>query len=283
MVRTAASVLGWDTVSFPRTLETCLLMRSSPVPRSRSSHWRASSSPPPQACGQLQKKQFVAAVLLGLNQKALHLLPGQHLHLPPPFPRQLAALGGVHGDQALLYCLGQRRPAGDVAAPDRAFGQSRTVEVRSIQPPAVLELVVKLLEVCLCQLIQGDLSQGRDDVPVDPQLILLLGAGPESGHRAGLIPAIQPRPEGHAGLDVLGLLRRAALLPQGFQLPQALPFRFGQAVSGPGIAPLIVAHHAPPLPAAVLSQVDAAAAGLSPLCHGVSSFPKMSVMKVSIT
>ena len=141
----------------------------------------------------------------------------------------------------------------------------------------------KLVEVCSRQLVQRDLPQSRDDVPVDPQLILLLGARPESGHGAGLIPVVQPRPEGHAGFDLLGLLRRAALLPQGFQLPQALPFRFSQAVLRPGIPPLVIAYHAPPLPAAILSQVDAAAAGLSPLCHGVSSFPKISVIKVSIT
>ena len=80
----------------------------------------------------------------------------------------------------------------------------------------MLELVVKLLEVCFCQLVQRDLPQSRDDVPVDPQLILLLGTGPEGGHGAGLIPVIHPCPEGHARFDLLGLLRRTAPLPQGF-------------------------------------------------------------------
>ena len=64
----------------------------------------------PQACGQLQKKQLIAAVLLGLNEQSLHLILGQHLHLPPPPPPAACSPLRDLWDQPLLHRLGQCRP-----------------------------------------------------------------------------------------------------------------------------------------------------------------------------
>ncbi|CAN3973525.1 putative zinc-binding domain-containing protein, partial [Dysosmobacter welbionis] len=85
------------------------------------------------------------------------------------------------------------------------------------------------------------------------------------------------------GNNRLGPCRRLAGFPQGFQFLQALTLGPRQTVLSHGISPLVVLHHISALPAAVFSQVDAAAAWFSSLCHGANSFPKISVIKVSMT
>ena len=70
---------------------------------------------PAQAGGQLQQKQLEVSLRLGLDQKPLDLLTGQHLHLPGLLGRQLAADGWIHADQALQHRSFQGGPAVGVA------------------------------------------------------------------------------------------------------------------------------------------------------------------------
>ena len=43
-----------------------------------------------QSCGQVQQEQLEVSIRLGLHEKSLEFLVGQHLHLLAPFGRQLA-------------------------------------------------------------------------------------------------------------------------------------------------------------------------------------------------
>ena len=62
---------------------------------------------PAKAGGELQQKQFKAAVLLGLDQQALDFLRGQHLHFPGPGGRETAAICGVAENQLFSHSLVQ--------------------------------------------------------------------------------------------------------------------------------------------------------------------------------
>jgi len=59
---------------------------------------------------------------------------------------------------------------------------------------------IELLKVALCELIQWDFSDLRDDVLVDPILIAELRVEPKLGLTVVLIPKIQPVTEGHVRL-----------------------------------------------------------------------------------
>ena len=63
-------------------------------------------------------------------------------------------------------------------------------------PAAFLEPTVELLQVVLCQLIQRDVPNLRNDMQADAALIGLLRGGPDLGLGVVLVPVCQPIPEG---------------------------------------------------------------------------------------
>ena len=147
--------------------------------------------------GQLQQGKLVEVVFLCLDQKSLHLLMGQHLHLPRLLWRQLTADGRVKWDELLVHRLFQRRSAGGVAGAHHTVGEPRTVILLPEQTPALFQLGVKLLQVALLQFVQRDRADTGDDVLVDSVLITVLGRGPQRGLGPGLVPQVDPLPEGH--------------------------------------------------------------------------------------
>ena len=159
---------------------------------------------PPHAGRQLQQHHLVEAVLLRLDQKPLHLLVGEHLHLPRLLRRQLAADGGIHADQPLGLRLLQRDPAGGVAGTHHAVGQAGAVKITTDTPPVPFQLRVELLEITLRQLAERDFSNARDDVIVDPILVALLCRDPQAGLGPGLVPQVDPLAEGHVRLCSAG-------------------------------------------------------------------------------
>ena len=158
---------------------------------------------PPQAGGQVQQEQLEVPLRLCVDQKPLDLLTGEHLHLPCFLGRQLASDGGVHADQPLLHCLLQSGPAVHVAGPHHAVGQPLAVVFRVEEPSALFQSGVELLQVILCQLIQRDVSQFRDNVPIDPALIARTGGGSKLRLRVVLIPEVHPLSEGHFELNLV--------------------------------------------------------------------------------
>ena len=153
---------------------------------------------------QLEEHHLVEAVLLRLDQKSLHLLVGEHLHLPRLLRRQLAADGGIHADQPLGLRLLQRDPAGGVTGAYHAIRQAGAVEIAADTPPVPFQLRVELLEITLRQLAERDFSNARDDVIVDPILVALLCRDPQAGLGPGLVPQVDPLAEGHVRLCSAG-------------------------------------------------------------------------------
>ena len=152
---------------------------------------------PAQAGSQVQKEDFVVPLELRLNEKPLQFLPRQYLHLPRLLGRQLAADGRVHTDQPILHRLLQCGAAGGVTHTHHSVGQPFAVLVGEPLPAAFLEPTVELLQVVLCQLIQRDVPDFRDDVQTDAALVSLLRGGTDLRLGMILVPICQPDPEGH--------------------------------------------------------------------------------------
>ena len=145
-------------------------------------------------------------------------------------------------------------------------------------PAAFLEPTVELLQVVLCQLIQRDVPNLRDDVQADAALVGLLCGGPDLGLGVILVPVCQPVPEGHLRANLFRL-QSPALLLELLELLDTLLLRFGEDIFRLGITVVIIADDDSPLPTAVLALPYRSISGFSFSCHGFNSFPKISSMK----
>ena len=228
--------------------------------------------PAATAGAQVQQEQFKISVRLGLEEKPPELTGREHLHLPAPLGRQLAARGRVGPDQVLLHRLVQRRTALGVAHPHHPVGEARAVELRPDQPPLFFQVGVELLKVLLRQLAQRDLPQLRDDMQVDGTLIGALRGGAEAGLDVVLIPEVHPLSEGHVGADLLRP-RAAHFLQKLRELFLTRMLGLGQHVFRQGEALVVIAHHGPAFPAAVLALPYGAGSLLPFSCHGLNSSP----------
>ena len=132
------------------------------------------------------------------------------------------------------------------------------------------------------QLVQWDLPQFRNDMPIDLALVAGLGGGTEFGLGPILIPEVQPLSKGHVRADLLRF-GTAHSLQQRFQLFLTFPFGFGQDTFGFGQTFFIIADDRPSLPAPILALPYGAGALFASLCHGFSSFPKICSRKPPTT
>ena len=105
----------------------------------------------------------------------------------------------------IRHSLVQRHAAGHMTAFHHTVGQARAVLLRPQKPPALLQAVVKLLEVALGKLRKRGVSQLRDDVLIDPVFIVRLGLGLDGRFAVRLIPAVHPYSEGHFSPGALQL------------------------------------------------------------------------------
>ena len=208
----------------------------------------------------------------------MKFFPRQHLHLPRLLGRQLAADGRVHTDQPILHRLLQCGAAGGVTHTHHSVGQPFAVLVGEPLPAAFLEPTVELLQVVLCQLIQRDVPNLRDDVQSDTAPIGLLRSGADLWLGVILVPVCQPVPEGHLRPHFFGL-QPAAFLLEFLELLNALLLRFGENIFRLGIAVIVIADDDAPLPPTVLALPYGSVSGFSLSCHGFNSFPKISSMK----
>lgn len=237
---------------------------------------------PAQSRGQVQQEQFEVSICLGLHEKPLEFLAGQHLHLLPALRRQFAAYCRVGPDQVFLHHLIQGRPAFGVAHPHHPVGETLAVEIGADEPPLFFQVGIELLEILLGQLAQRDLAQLRNDVLVDVGLIGVLRGGAETGLDVGLIPEVHPFPEGHVGTNLFGL-GVAYRLHQLGELFLTLMVAFGQHVFRFGQALVIVSHHGAAFPTAVLALPYGAGSAFSFPCHGFNSSPSKSFRKPPTT
>ena len=159
-----------------------------------------------------------------------------------------------------------------------SVGQPFAVLVGEALPAAFLEPPIELLQAVLCQLVQRDAADLRDDVQADAAFIGLLRGGTDLGLGVILVPVCQPVPEGHLGTNLLGL-QSAAILLELLELLDALLLCLGEDIFRLGVAIVIIADDNSPLPTPVLALPYGSVAGFSFSCHGFNSFPKISSMK----
>jgi len=145
-----------------------------------------------QAGGEFQQKNFIAAILFGLDQQPLNLLRSQHLHLSGLGGRDLAVISRIAEEEFLCDSFVQRGVERCVYAPDCLVGQALTVELCPDESAALFELGIELLNVVGGQFVHLNISQHRDDVLINAPLIGHLCIGPEIGLLVALIPKVQP-------------------------------------------------------------------------------------------
>ena len=159
-----------------------------------------------------------------------------------------------------------------------SVGQFFAVLVGEALPAAFLESTVELLQVILCQLIQRDVPNLRDDVQADAALIGLLRSWADLRLGVILIPVCQSVPEGHLRPYFFGL-PPAAIHLELLELLDALLLGFGEDIFRLWIAVIIVADDDAAFPPSILALPYGSVSGFSLFCHGFNSFPKMSYMK----
>ena len=159
-----------------------------------------------------------------------------------------------------------------------SVGQSFAVLVGEALPAAFLESTVELLQVILCQLVQRDAADLRDDVQTDAAFVGFLRGGANLWLGMIFIPVCQSISEGHLGPHLLRL-QSATLRLELLELLDALLLRFGENIFRLGIAVIVIADDDAPLPPTVLALSYGSVSGFSFSCHGFNSFPKMSSMK----
>ena len=140
----------------------------------------------------------------------------------------------------------------------------------------------ELLERRLGQLVHRDFAHAWDQVIVDPPLIAELGCLSEPGFGVILVPVVQPVPDKHIGPH-LDRANHLADIFQGLQLRDTFFLRFGQHIFRFGKALVVIAHHGPAFPAAVLALPYGAGSAFSFPCHGFNSSPNRFFRKPPTT
>ncbi len=151
-----------------------------------------------------------------------------------------------------------------------SVGQPFAVLVGEPLPAAFLESTVELLQVVLCQFIQRDVPNLRDDVQADAALIGLLRSWADLRLGVILVPVGQPVPEGHLRPHFFGL-QPAAFLLELLEFFKALLLRFSENIFRLGVAVIIVTDDDTSFPASVLALADEPVAVRPFPCH-VSHF-----------
>ena len=149
----------------------------------------------PQAGGQLQVEGRQKAPALRFGKVQADFLLWQNFHFPFFELWQLAALGGVGEEQPLrhrlLHAVVQQR----VDAPHHSGAEAFVPEFRKIlalDPSALLEVVVKPLDLNGSQLVQRDAANSGDDVVFDVVGVVGFGVWPDTGFGVDLVPRPHP-------------------------------------------------------------------------------------------
>ena len=166
--------------------------------------------------------------------------------------------------------------------PHHPIGQALPILFCANEPPLLFQVGVELLEVLLGQLAQRNLAQLRDDMLIDGTFISVLRGRAETGLDVSLIPKVHPFTEGHIGTDLFEL-GAAYCFHQLGQLFLALMLSFGQHIFRFRKALVIIAHHSPTFPTAILALPYGACSTFSLPCHGFNSSPNRFFRKPPTT
>ena len=109
--------------------------------------------------------------------------------------RQLAALGGIAEDEPLRHRLLQAVVQQCVDAANHSGAETFVLEFRKIfalDSSALLEVVVKPLDLDGGQLVQRDVPNSGDDVVLDVVGVVGFCVGPNAGFGVDLVPRPHP-------------------------------------------------------------------------------------------
>ena len=120
-----------------------------------------------------------------------------------------------------------------------SVGQPFAVLAGEALSTTFLESTVELLQVVLCQLIQRDVPNLRNDMQADAALVGLLRSWADLRLGVILVPVCQPVPKGHLGTNLLRL-QSAALRLELLELLNALLLGFGENIFRFGVAVIII-------------------------------------------
>ena len=149
----------------------------------------------PQAGGQFQIEGRKKAPALRFREIQTDFLLRQNFHFLFLKLRQLAALGRIAEDQPLRYCLLQAVVQQRVDAPHHSWTEAFVLEFRKIlalNSSALLEVVVKPLDLNGGQLVQRDAADSGDDVVLNVVGVVGFRVGPDAGLSVDLVPRPHP-------------------------------------------------------------------------------------------
>ena len=150
----------------------------------------------PQAGGQLQIEGREKPTALRFRKVHTDFLLRQNLHFFLVKLRQLAALSGVGEEQPFGYRLLQAVVQQCVNAANHSGAEAFVPEFREVfalDSSALLEVVVKPLDLDGGQLVQRDAADSGDDVVFNVVGVVRLCVGPDAGFGVDLVPRFHPR------------------------------------------------------------------------------------------
>ena len=155
----------------------------------------------------------------------------QDLHFPFLKLWQLAPLGGIAEDEPLCHRLFQAVVQQRVDASHHSWAEAFVLEFREVfalDSSALLEAVVKSLDLDGGQLVQGNISNSGDDVVLNVVGVVRLCVGPDAGLGVDLVPRFHPRTDRVS--PGFGYIQPLAFTDCGFKLLLDLGLRFTQHV-----------------------------------------------------
>ena len=196
----------------------------------------------------------------------------QDLHFPFLELRQLAALGGIGEDQPLGHRLLQAVVQQCMDTANYSGAETFVLEFRKIfalNPSALLEAVVKSLDLNGGQLVQWDAANSGDDVVLDIVGVVGFRIWPDARFNVDLVP--RPYPRCHCVSPGFGYVQPLTFADCGFEFLLDLGLSFTQHVLDDPFSCLrVIARGVPPLPSAILSFSDVSLAVCSSFRHRIS-------------
>ena len=233
----------------------------------------------PQAGGQLQIEGCKKPSAPRFRKVHPDFLLRQDLHFFLFQLRQLAALGGVGEDQPLRHRLLQAVVQQRVDAPHHSWTEAgifQRREVFALNSSALLEVVVKPLDLNGGQLVQRDVPNSGDDVVFNVVRIIRFGVWSDARFGIDLVPRFHPRTDRVS--PGFGYIQPLAFTDRGLEFLLDLGLRFTQHVLDDPLSALrVIARRVPALPSAVLSFSDISLAVCSSFWHKINPFRQRTI------
>ncbi len=220
----------------------------------------------PEAADQRQVEHREEASGVGGVEVGFHILWVECLSLEFLNLGSDAVIGRIAGDQTLLDGSFEGAVEHEVDAADGGAAQARALILPNVDPAALHQVFVELLEVAGGQLGEFDLTNPRNGVGFDHQLVAVCCGKADVGLGVEIVPGAEPSGYGvffsTDHIEVLDFFQDFGQLRLDFCLGLAEDI-FDNSFTGGGIVSGGVAA----FPAAIASLADVSFAVCTPFCH----------------